>query len=268
MIVSAGALPTAYDDVGTGQPVVFLHGFPLDRRMWAPQTEALAAQARCIAPDLRGFGETPLATPLAPPLSMEQYADDVAALLDALAVERATVVGLSMGGYVAFALWRRHPERVRALVLADTRAGADTDEVRDRRRALAELARARGSQAVADLQIEGLVGKSTRRDRPEVVRHLHEMLASASVDAIVGALTAMMTRPDSRDLLPTISVPTLVVVGDEDALTPPKEARAMQEAIRGSRLAVIPAAGHVSNFESPDEFNAQLRAFLGALPDA
>lgn len=268
MIVSAGALPIAYDDVGTNQPVVFLHGFPLDRRMWAPQASALAAHARCIAPDLRGFGETPLATPLAPPLSMDQYADDVAALLDALAVERATVVGLSMGGYVAFALWRRHPERVRALVLADTRAGADTEEVRDRRRTLVRVARERGSQAVADAQIDGLVGKTTRNERPEVALQLRQMLGAAPVEGIVGALTAMMTRPDSRPLLPTITVPTLVVVGDEDTLTPPKEARAMQEAIRGSELAVIPGAGHVSNVERPDEFNARLREFLSRLPDA
>ena len=264
MIVAARGLPMAYDDVGAGTPVVFLHGFPLDRRMWAEQLEALVGHARGIAPDLRGFGETAPA----PPYSMDQYADDVVALLDALAVERAVVAGLSMGGYVAFALWRRHPDRVRALVLADTRAAADTDEVRERRRLLAALARERGSRAVADAQIEGLVGKSTRRERPEVAQILHRMLAAAPVPGIVGALEAMMARPDSTPTLATIAVPTLVVVGDEDALTPAAEARAMQGAIPGSRLAVIAGAGHVSNVERPAEFNRLLRDFLAAVPDA
>jgi 3-oxoadipate enol-lactonase len=268
VIVAAGTLPMAYDDVGTGQPVVFLHGFPLDRRMWAPQTAALAVQARCLTPDLRGLGETPLATPLAPPLSIDQYADDVAALLDALAIDRATVVGLSMGGYVAFALWRRHPERVSAFVLAHTRATADTDEVRDRRRTLIRLARERGSRAVAEVQIEGLVGKTTRRERPEVVEQLGRLVAASPAEGLVGALTAMMTRPDSSPLLATITVPTLVVAGEEDALVPPREARALQEAIPGSRLAVIAGAGHLSNFERPDEFNARLLGFLKGLPDA
>ena len=264
MIVAARGLPMACDDVGAGTPVVFLHGFPLDRRMWAEQLDALAGDARCIAPDLRGFGETGAA----PPYGMDQYADDVVALLDALAVERAVVAGLSMGGYVAFALWRRHPHRVRALVLADTRAGADTDEVRERRRRLAALARERGSRAVADAQIEGLVGRSTRRERPEVEQLLYAMLVAVPVPGIVGALQAMMDRPDSTPTLPTITVPTLVVVGDEDPLIRVAEARAMQAAIPGSELAVIPGAGHVSNVERPAEFNRVLRAFLAALPDA
>src|SRR5688500_18803950 len=138
-----------YDDVGAGLPIVFIHAFPLNRTMWAPQVSALVERCRCIAVDLRGFGETALAEPV----SMDQYADDVVAVMDKLGIERAIVAGCSMGGYAAFALWRRHPERVRALVLADTKATADTDEARAKRVALIETARTQGSTAVANLQI-------------------------------------------------------------------------------------------------------------------
>jgi pimeloyl-ACP methyl ester carboxylesterase len=261
MIVRAGGLDVGYEDVGRGVPVVFIHGFPHNRTLWAPQASALVDQARCIAPDLRGFGETPAA----PPYSVDQYADDVVALLDALAVDRAVVAGLSMGGYVAFALWRRHRARVRALVLADTRAGADDEEARGRRRALIRLAREQGSGAVADAQIGGMVGKTTREQRPEVEAAVRRMLASASVDGIVGALEAMLARPDSTPTLATIDVPTLIVVGAEDVLTPAKEARAMHAAIPGSRLEVLAGAGHVSNFERPAAFNHVTSEFLAAL---
>ena len=261
MIASVGQLQVGYDDVGSGIPVLFVHGFPHNRTLWAPQTSALVDQARCIAPDLRGFGETDVV----PPYSMDQYADDLAGLLDALQIERAVVAGLSMGGYVAFALWRRHRARVWALVLADTRAGADSEEARARRRELIALARAQGSAAVADAQVTGMVGKTTRTRRPEVERAVHAMLAAAPVDGVVGALEAMLGRPDSTPTLRTIDVPTLVVVGDEDTLTPVKEARAMHEAIAGSRLQVLAGAGHVSNFERPAAFNHTLCEFLAEL---
>jgi len=261
VIASVGQLQVGYDDVGSGIPVLFVHGFPHNRTLWAPQTSALVDQARCIAPDLRGFGETDVV----PPYSMDQYADDLAGLLDALQIERAVVAGLSMGGYVAFALWRRHRARVWALVLADTRAGADSEEARARRRELIALARAQGSAAVADAQVTGMVGKTTRTRRPEAERAVHAMLAAAPVDGVVGALEAMLGRPDSTPTLRTIDVPTLVVVGDEDTLTPVKEARAMHEAIAGSRLQVLAGAGHVSNFERPAAFNHTLCEFLAEL---
>jgi len=259
MIALAGGIETGYDDAGHGVPVLFLHGFPHNRAFWAPQIGALTGSARCIAPDLRGFGETPPA----PPYSMDQYADDAVALLDALGIERAVIAGLSMGGYVAFAIWRRHRHRVRALVLADTRAGADTEEARAKRRELIALARREGSAAVASAQIAGTVGRTTRERRPDVMDALHRILAAAPVDGIVGALEAMMARPDSTPTLPTIDVPTLIVVGDEDVITPVKEARAMQAAIAGSRLEVIAGAGHVSSFEQPAAFN---RVLIESLP--
>jgi pimeloyl-ACP methyl ester carboxylesterase len=258
VIAQLNDIHLSYDDVGTALPVVFLHAFPLDRSMWAPQVGALVRQARCIAPDLRGFGGS---TP-APPYSTDQYADDVAALLDTLGADPAVVVGLSMGGYIAFAFWRRHRAKVRALVLADTRAGADTDEGRERRRRLIEVARSRGSQTVAEMQIASMVGATTRQRRPEVVETVRAMMAAAPVEGIVGALEAMMARPDSTSTLATIDVPTLIVVGEEDTLTPPNEAQAMHEKIRGSRIEVIVQAGHICNLERPAAFNHVVSEFV------
>ena len=196
---------------------------------------------------------------------MDRYADDVVALLDALQIDRAVVGGLSMGGYIALALWRRHRNRIRALVLADTRSGADNDEGKQKRGELIALAQSEGSAAVADRQVTGLLGKSTREKQPELVDRIRSIMAGESPDGIVGALEAMRNRPDSTPLLAGIDVPTLIVVGDEDVLTPPKEARAMHAAIRGSRLEVIPGAGHLSNLERPAAFNAALSDFVGSL---
>jgi len=261
MIAHVGKASVAYDDIGEGTPVVFLHAFPLDRRMWAPQTSALAGQRRCLTIDTRGFGDSTAVGPF----SVDRYADDVAAVLDAAGVTRAVVVGLSMGGYVAFALWRRQPGRVRALVLADTRAGEDSPETRDRRRELIHVAQTEGSAAVAELQLIGLVGKTTRERRPDIVHGVRENAVRASVDGTIGALEALMARPDSTPTLSSISVPTLIVVGEEDVLTPPKEARVIHALVLGSRLEVLAQAGHLSNVERPAAFNAVLGEFLSAI---
>ena len=261
MIALCDGIEIGYDDVGTGMPVAFIHGFPHNRTLWAPQVSALVDRARCIALDLRGFGESSRTGPF----TMDQYADDVAMLLRMLGIERTVVAGLSMGGYIAFSFWRRHREMVRALVLADTRAGADSEEARSKRRSLIDVARSRGSEAVADGQIVGMIGKSTREKQPALIDDVHRMLASAPVDGISGALEAMIGRVDSTATLATIDVPTLVVVGAEDVLTPVSEAEILHEAIRGSRLEVIEQAGHVSNLERPAAFNHVLSEFLAAL---
>jgi pimeloyl-ACP methyl ester carboxylesterase len=250
-----------YDDTGSGDPVVFLHGFPHRRTLWAPQLGALMDRARCIAPDLRGFGESAPAEPY----SMDRYAEDVVELLDHLRVRKVVVCGLSMGGYVALALWRLHPDRVRGLVLMDTKAPADTPEGVQKRKDMIALANERGSKAVADAMITGMVGKSTRERCPEIVDAMHSMLESAPVPGIVGALTAMMTRIDSTPTLATIHVPTLIVVGEEDALTPVKDAQALHEGIPGSKLEVIAQAGHVANFERSAAVNHLLSEFLAGI---
>lgn len=246
-----------YDAAGEGEALVLLHGFPHDRTLWAPQLAAVPAGVRAIAPDLPGFGESaPLAT-----ASLDAWADGIVALLDQLRVDRAIIGGLSMGGYLAFALWRRHAARIRGLVLADTRAGADSDEARANRRGMQALARAEGAGAVAERMITGMVGRTTRASRPEVVATLDAMMRRASVPAITDALEAMLSRDDSSATLETIRVPTLVLCGEEDVLTPVAESQRMHTAIPGSTLGILPGAGHASNIEAPEVFNRLLYGF-------
>jgi pimeloyl-ACP methyl ester carboxylesterase len=196
---------------------------------------------------------------------MDRYADDIAGVLDTLQIERAVIVGLSMGGYVAFALWRRHRDRVRALVLADTRAAADTVEVVERRHELREAAETQGSAGVANMQIAGLVGKTTRDKRPDLYDSVHRMMSQAPVEGVIGAIEALIERPDSTPTCATIDVPTLIIVGEEDAITPPKEAKKLEAAIRGSRMEVLQQAGHLSNVERPAAFNTVVSEFLASL---
>ena len=241
--------------------MVFIHGFPLRRILWEPQLRGLGQRCRCIAPDLRGFGESEVRGPY----SMDRYADDVVELLDALSIPRAVIVGHSMGGYVTFALWRRHPDRVSGLVLTDTRPRADDEAGLAKRRDMMRAAREHGSGAVADAMIDGMLGRSTRRRCPELVQDVHAMLASAPVEGVIGAIEAMMARPDSVATLPSIDVPTLIVVGEEDAITPVRDSEAMGAAIAGSRLEIIPGAGHMASLERPAAFNAVLGEFLDGL---
>lgn len=242
--------------------MLFLHAFPLHRRMWSPQLTALAGRARCIALDHRGFGESNAV----PPFTMDRYADDAIELLDVLEIREPVVVcGLSMGGYIAFALWRRHAERVRALILADTRPSADSSEGRRNREALIALARDKGSAAVAELQASTLLSKRTVARSPELLEDVRSMIAAQKPEAIIGATEAMLGRPDSTMTLGMITVPTLIVVGSDDTVTPPSDAEGMQRAIRDSRLERIPNAGHLSNLERPAAFNAVVTEFLASL---
>jgi pimeloyl-ACP methyl ester carboxylesterase len=261
VIVLAGDISIGYDDVGQGLPVVFLHGFPHNRSLWSPQVGGLVAPCRTIAFDLRGFGETSVT----PPFSMDRYADDVAAALGSLGIEKAVIAGLSMGGYAAFAFWRRHSALVRALVLCDTKAGADDEKGRAGRRDMIALVREKGSSAIADKMIAGMVGKSTREKNPDLVESMHRMMSLAPPEGIAGALEAMLNRPDSGPTLATITVPTLILVGEEDALTPVSEARALHHGIAGSDLQILAGAGHVSNVERPAAFNHLLSEFLTSL---
>lgn len=240
---------------------MFVHGFPLRRTMWNPQISGLRQLCRCIVPDLRGFGESVVEGPY----SMDRYADDIAELLDACSVRRAVIAGCSMGGYITFAFWRRHPERVLGLALCDTRPGADSEAGLEKRRAMIQAAREDGSAAVAAMMIDSLLGPTTRERCPDVEREVRAMITSASVDGVIGAIEAMMQRPDSTPTLGTIDVPTVVITGEEDSIAPVPEARAMSDAIRGSRFAVIPGAGHLSNLERPAAFNTVFSEFLARL---
>jgi 3-oxoadipate enol-lactonase len=252
----------SFDDVGNGPAVVLLHAFPLSRLMWRPQLDALQDRHRIVAPDLRGFGGSSgfAATP-----SVEQLADDAARLLDELKVSRAVVGGLSMGGYVAMAFARRHPDRLRGLILADTKAEADDEAARaNRDRAIASAAPSTGA-AFIETMLPRLVGATTLARRPEVVAEVRRIAGAQVAAGIVGALQALRDRPDARPGLDAIAVPTLVVVGSEDVLTPPTVARDLAKRIAGARLEEIEGAGHLANLEQPEQFTAVVRTFLDAV---
>ena len=242
---------------GTGPALLLLHAFPLCLAMWEPQAAALADDHQVVRFDCRGFGASPPGDGL---LTMERIADDAAGVLDRLGLPSAVVCGLSMGGYAALAMVRRHPERIRALVLADTRAGADSPETKASRAAQAEKVRRDGAGAIADAVLPKLLGTTSHRERPELVARVRKMIEGNPPRGITDALAGLAARADSTPTLREIRVPTLVVVGEEDAITPVAEAEALQRGIAGSRLAVIPRAGHLSSLENPDEFNRQLRA--------
>jgi pimeloyl-ACP methyl ester carboxylesterase len=261
--LASGAV-VEYEDVGTGRPLVLLHAFPLARGMWRPQVAAFAPAYRVLAPDLRGFGGT---TPFDGSPSVDQMADDVAELLDAVAIAGPVVLGgLSMGGYVALAFVRRHAGRLRGLILADTRADADSREGKANRDRLIVFARSHPVGDVVGEVLPKLLGDTTRARRPEVVEEVRRMASVQSAEGIIGALQALRDRPNSTPLLAGIRVPTLVLVGSEDVLTPPAVAQAMAAAIPDARLARIEWAGHLANLEQPEAFNVALRSYLGGLP--
>ena len=251
-----------YVDEGSGDPpVVLLHAFPLSAGMWEPQVEALAPSHRVLAPDLRGFGGSDVPADRSA-YSVDAWAEDVEALLGGLGLERVVVVGLSMGGYAAFAFLRRRPEALAGLVLADTRATADTDEIRAKREEnQALLEEAARPVELADRLLGALVGPTSTR-REEVLALARDLLAANRTEGVIGALEALKNRPDSTSDLAQIAVPTAVVVGDQDQLSPPDVAEAMAAGIPGARLVVVPDAGHLTNLENTAAFNAALEDLL------
>jgi pimeloyl-ACP methyl ester carboxylesterase len=255
-------LDLAYTDQGQGTPVVFLHAFPFNRAMWEPQL-ALADHHRVITIDLRSHGESDAGQRI--PILMDLFAEDVIALLDHLTIRQAVFVGLSMGGYLIFSLYRRAPARAQGLVLADTRADADALERKSWRVQLAQRVAKEGAKAVVEEMLPKLLAPSTYQDKPALVETIRSMMLSAPVSGIVGDLMAIKDRPDSVTLLKSITCPTLVLVGEQDALTGVAENRLIAESIPGARFEVIPSAGHMSNLEQPEAFNAAVRSFLETL---
>lgn len=261
-VVEVDGVRINYLDLGTGDlPLVLLHAFPLRAEQWAPQLAFLAATHRVIAPDLKGFGASDAPGDPAE-YTMDRYADEVAGILEQADIGRAVIAGLSMGGYVAFSFLRLHRERVAGLVLADTRAASDGTEARERRTSQQEQIAAGGIEAVIDTLLAGLLGAHSKEHRPALVAHVRGLMAANPPEGFVGALEAMKARPDSTPDLAGIDVPTLVLVGEEDALSPPDEVARFQAEIDGSRLVVLPRAGHLSNLEASDEFDSALGDFL------
>ena len=253
-----------YDDHGIGLPILFLPAFPLNRTMWQGELIALLQDERyrLIALDWRGFGESELTSSIS---TMELFADDVAALMDSLGIQQAVLCGLSMGGYASFAFLRKYPERVYGLILADTRPGADTPEAQANRENVARIAETQGTGAIADLQIPRLLSANPLQQHPEVEMRVRQMIESATVQGIAAASRGMAQRADSTGLLAQISCPTLVIVGEHDALTPPTLAEEYAAQIPGAQLALITNAGHLSNLEQPEAFLQAVRGLLGSI---
>jgi len=263
-----GSRTIAYLDSAPGasglRTYVLLHAFPLGANQWEPQMRSIPTGWRLITPDLRGFGgSTELESPGPPAIA--DYAEDVAGLLAELSVSRAAIDGMSMGGYAALSLLQSAPQLIDGLILADTRAIADSSEGRANRRNMLALVDREGPSGVAREMMPRLLGKTTREQRTNVEPQVRRLIKQQSPAAIRGAIYRMMERPDSTTILSQVTVPTLVMVGSEDELTPPDDSRRMAEAITGATLVIIPEAGHLSNLEQPDVFNEALSGFLAKL---
>ena len=258
MKVQVNGVTLAYSDRGAGLPLVFLHAFPLNRTMWSAQEQALSSQFRIVTVDLRGHGESDA------PLwryTLDQAADDVRALMDHLSIRQAVLVGLSMGGYVLFAFYRAFTDRVKGLVLADTRAQADTADGQQGRFHMAQVAYRQGPAAIADLMIPKLLSPASINTNPDLVRRVRAMIEGNQISGIAGDLMAMAERADSVPFLNQIACPTQIIVGELDHATPPSDAELMADRIPGARLSIIPGAAHLANLEQPDRFTQIVRSF-------
>jgi pimeloyl-ACP methyl ester carboxylesterase len=257
--LSVNGIRLAFEDVGDGPAIVLVHGFPLDRSMWQHQMAALNGYRR-VALDLRGMGESE-----APSggYSMAGYAADVRMVVERLVLDRVVLCGLSMGGYVVFECLRLFPERIAGVVLMDTRAEADDEAGVQARDAMIEQVRSAGADAVASAMLPKLLGSTTTRERPEMEAQVHRMILGTPVPGMIGALEAMKVRADSRPMLPQLGRwPVLIVCGEEDVITPPDLSRAMANAIPGSKLEVVPRAGHLAPMEQPEVVTPMLHQFL------
>ena len=262
MKTQVNGITLAYSDQGTGLPIVFLHAFPLNRTMWSGQEHALSSQFRIITIDLRGHGESDA------PLwryTLEQSADDVRVLLDHLSIRQAVFVGLSMGGYILFAFYRKYADRVKGLILADTRAQADTPEGKHGRFLMAQTAYKEGPSAIADLMIPKLLSPMSIQTKLDLIQHVRAMIQGNQISGIARNLMAMADRPDSVTLLSQITCPTQIIVGDLDQATPPSDAELLANRISNARLAVIPQAAHLANLEQPETFNRIVASFASEL---
>jgi 3-oxoadipate enol-lactonase len=249
----------AYDVAGSGPAIVLLHPTPADHEFFFPISKLLAARYRLIMPDLRGHGESELGDG---PASMQKHAFDVARIMDAAGVERAPLLGVSIGGRVIFEFWRRFRERVSALILCNTEPRADSSEARANRYRNADDVLRRGTEPFFESMVPKLMGETTRHSRPDLVEGALRMMRRMSPEDVAGVQRGMAQRPDSVSTLKTINVPTLIITGDEDVLTGLPDAELMKQNISGSQLKVVSKAGHFSPWEQPEEVGSIVRSFL------
>lgn len=263
-----GSRTIAYLDSAPGKndlrALVLLHAFPIGANLWEPQMRSVPAGWRLITPDLRGFGGSTELDSLSA-LSVSDFADDVVDLLQELGIERAVIGGGSMGGYAALAVFQTYPNVVDALILANTRATADTPEGRANRRNMLAVVDREGPSGVARDMMPKLLGRTTHETNPSIEATIRRLIKQQSPIAIRSAIHRMMHRPDSTAMLPQISVPTLVITGEEDEMIPVEESRRIAASVPNAKLVIIPGAGHLANVEQPDAFNAAVSAFLASL---
>jgi pimeloyl-ACP methyl ester carboxylesterase len=251
-----------YDVAGSGSPVVLLHPFPVDHEFWFPISKFLSSQYRLIMPDLRGHGKSGLGEG---PATMQKHAADVGRVMSDAGVERAPIVGVSIGGYTIFEFWRRFRERASALVLCNTKAPGDTPEARVGRLDAANEVLQRGTEPFFEGMLQKVLGESTRSSRPDLVEGALRMMRKMTAEDVAGVQRGMAERPDSMGTLKTINAPTLIVTGDEDKMTGVPEAELMKQNIAGSQLRVIAKAAHYSPWEQPEETGKILRNFLDSI---
>lgn len=247
---------------GRGSPLLFVHGFPLDHSMWRSQIEFFSAHFRVIAPDLRGFGSSSV---VEDKVTMDDHARDLFALLDALEIHEPThVVALSMGGYIAFRMIEQAPSRLRSMVLCDTRSVADTPEVARGRLVAAERLEREGSAFLAETMVPRLFGPVTLQSQQDLVERIRSQILQGPAKGFAASQRGMAERPDSGGMLASIQIPTLVICGEADAISPPDEMRQIARSIPNARFCLIPGAGHMAPLECPNEVNGEIQSFLGA----
>jgi pimeloyl-ACP methyl ester carboxylesterase len=252
-----------YEEAGNGQPLVFIHGFPFDHRMWWGQLGAFPGW-RCIAPDLRGLGLSE-APPDPTRSTIATHADDLARMFDHLGIARAVIAGLSMGGYVVFEFWRRYRDRCRALILCNTRSEADTTEGKEQRDRVIQAIGRRGSEALIDIVLWKVLSPETLAGGDQVLAQVRLMISESPPNGTIAAARAMRDRQDSSDLLGSITLPTLILAGAEDALISADSQRRLAERISGARIEIVSRAGHLAPLEQPEAFNRIVQRFLDSL---
>lgn len=252
-----------YEDKGNGIPLIFIHGYPLNKTMWEAQLQALSTVARVITPDLRGHGGS---EPVQGTYTMRSMAKDIKELIENLNIEQPVVLcGLSMGGYICFEFMRNYSNMVKGMILAATRATADSIEVKVNREEAVAIALEKGPLAIANMMLPKMLATATYAQKPVLVERVRNIMVNTSTQAIVGDLRGMLNREDSTPLLKEIDIPVLILHGAEDQIIPKSEVDLMENGIKNVKLQIIPAAGHLLNIEQPDLFNKAVRNFIQAL---
>lgn len=259
MHISVNNMKIFYEDQGQGYPILLLHGFPLDHQMWRNQAGALKQHYRVITPDLAGMGQSDVPDEN---ITLDYYADQILALLDYLHIEKAVLGGFSMGGYIVFSLLRKAPDKFPAVILSNTRPEADTREGRKNRMNMSALLFENGSSTAKDAMIPKLLSEQTLQENSKLIDELSSSILSMNPDGLVHASLAMAYRKDSTEYLNKIQVPTLVIAGEQDAVTPPDVMKKMSDQIPHAHYRLIPGAAHLTPMEDPDAYNGILLEFL------